>query len=65
MTLRDLLSPRQRLLELETEIGELRRELATLKAQNESMRQGMRRCVTCDYRIEFKQRQDEHLANPD
>ena len=25
--------------------------------QNESMRAGMRRCVTCEYRLDFKDRQ--------
>jgi hypothetical protein len=30
--------------------------------QNDSMREGMRRCVTCEYRIDYKQRQDS-LAN--
>ena len=39
------------------EIKRLRRENAKLQAQNESMREGMRRCVTCDYRIDYKQRQ--------
>jgi cell division protein FtsB len=39
-----------------TEITELRAELETLKNQNSSMRQGMRRCVSCEYRIEYKNR---------
>lgn len=43
------------------EIAQLRKELENLRSQNESMRQGMRRCVTCEYRIDFKQRQDETL----
>lgn len=30
-------------------------ELEKLRKQNESMRQGMRHCVSCDYRIEAKQ----------
>ena len=32
---------------------------AALRAQNQSMREGMRRCVTCDYRIDFKNRQGQ------
>lgn len=39
------------------EIKRLREENQTLRAQNDSMREGMRRCVTCDYRIDYKQRQ--------
>ncbi len=33
-----------------------------LQAQNDSMRDGMRRCVTCEYRIDYKQRQEQRLA---
>ncbi|MDX1697210.1 MAG: hypothetical protein R3308_02940 [Thiohalobacterales bacterium] len=36
---------------------QLRSENAMLKEKNESMRRGMRRCVTCDYRLDYKQRQ--------
>ena len=39
------------------EIKQLRTELAKLRSQNNSMRDGMRRCVSCDYRIDFKQKQ--------
>ena len=39
------------------EIKRLNVELAELRAQNTSMRDGMRRCVTCEYRIEFKKHQ--------
>ena len=41
------------------ELKELRAELVRLRAQNESMRQGMRRCISCDYRLEAKQRAEE------
>jgi hypothetical protein len=44
-------------LQLQREVAALRRENATLKAQNDSMRNGMRRCVTCEYRLDFKARQ--------
>ena len=55
--LRDLVAPRRRLLQQARELRRLRRELEHLKAQNESMRTGMRRCVSCEYRIDFKRRQ--------
>jgi uncharacterized protein with PIN domain len=41
------------------ELKELREELVRLRAQNESMRQGMRRCISCEYRLESKQRVEE------
>ena len=55
--LKSLLAPRQRLLEQEHEIKQLKKELELLKAQNASMRDGMRRCVSCEYRIDYKNRQ--------
>ena len=55
--LRDLISPRNRLLQQQRRIRQLEQELQSLKQQNNSMREGMRRCVTCEYRIDFKQRQ--------
>ncbi len=54
----EMFSAQKRLWQQRQEIEQLRSELATLRAQNDSMREGMRRCVTCDYRIDFKQRQD-------
>jgi hypothetical protein len=50
----------KRILQLEGEIKQLQREKITLEQQNNSMREGMRRCVSCDYRLEFKNRQDQH-----
>ena len=41
------------------ELKELRAELVRLRAQNESMSQGMRRCISCDYRLESRQRAEE------
>lgn len=55
----ELFSPQRRLLQQEREISQLKQELQALQAQNTSMRSGMRRCVTCDYRIEYKNRQDQ------
>jgi len=55
--LTELLAAQRSLLRLQREVAELRRENAALQALNDSMRQGMRRCVTCDYRLEFKARQ--------
>ena len=53
----DLFSPRARLLRQERRIRQLERQLAELQARNESMREGMRRCLSCEYRIDYKQRQ--------
>lgn len=64
----DLLAPRSRLLQQERDIRQLKKELAALQAQNSSMREGMRRCMTCDYRIEYKNRQGQapvDNSNPD
>jgi hypothetical protein len=58
----DLISPHQRLLQQELEIRKLRGELTALQEQNASMRAGMRRCVTCDYRLQAKRDQD--IATP-
>lgn len=63
-SLRDFLSPRQTLVQQAREIETLKRELAALKTQNDSMRQGMRRCVTCEYRIDFKNRQGQTEPQP-
>lgn len=57
LSLRDLFSPRRRLLQQERRIRQLEQSLQQLEAQNASMREGMRRCVSCDYRLEFKDRQ--------
>ena len=44
----------RRLREQQRELKRLRSEVATLRAQNDSMRQGMRRCITCEYRLDAK-----------
>lgn len=62
MKLLDLLKAQKRMLQQQREIAQLREEIATLKAHNASMREGMRRCVTCEYRIDFKQRQDDAMS---
>ncbi|MBT4519943.1 MAG: hypothetical protein HOC23_08040 [Halieaceae bacterium] len=49
-----LFSQQKRLISQQREISDLRKQLATLSQQNESMRQGMRRCVSCDYRVDAK-----------
>jgi uncharacterized protein with PIN domain len=49
----DLSSAPRILLRQQDEIRQLRKELERLRAQHESMR----RCVTCDYRLDFKARQ--------
>jgi hypothetical protein len=53
----DFFSPQKRLIEQQKTINSLSKEVGKLRAQNDSMRAGMRRCTTCDYRIDFKQRQ--------
>lgn len=60
--LSDIFSTQKRLWQQAQEIAQLRDEVNTLRAQNDSMRQGMRRCVTCEYRIDFKQRHDNGLV---
>jgi uncharacterized protein with PIN domain len=51
-TLMEILAREQRLIQQKQEIRQLRDELVKLRAQNERMRQGMRRCTTCEYRLE-------------
>lgn len=58
-----IFAPHKRLLQQELEIRQLKQELQTLQAQNASMRSGMRRCVTCEYRIDYKNRQDHAVGN--
>lgn len=57
----EILTARKRLWQQEREVEQLREELNTLRVQKDSMREGMRRCVTCEYRIDFKQRQDDDI----
>jgi hypothetical protein len=57
LKLSELFAPQKRLLQQDREIKLLRKELQSLQSQNASMRDGMRRCVTCEYRIEYKNRQ--------
>jgi uncharacterized protein with PIN domain len=59
----EIFSAQKRLWQQRQEIEQLRSELAKLRTQNDSMREGMRRCVTCDYRIDFKQRQEAVLQS--
>ncbi len=58
-----IFAPQKRLLQQEQEIRKLKQELQALQAQNTSMRSGMRRCVTCEYRIDYKNRQDHALGD--
>ena len=52
-----LLDTQKLLRQQQQRIATLEEENAALRAQNQSMRQGMRRCVTCEYRLDFKDRQ--------
>ena len=55
----DLWDTQKRLLQQQRRIASLEQENAALRAQNQSMRDGMRRCVTCEYRIDFRNRQGQ------
>ncbi len=48
----------KKLREQAQELQQLREQLRQLHAQNESMRMGMRRCVTCEYRLIAKEKVD-------
>jgi hypothetical protein len=48
--LRDFFRREQLLAALRRELAATRVELAEQRLQNERMREGMRRCLTCDYR---------------
>ena len=57
--LSEFFAAQKRLLRQDEEIKRLRAEVEKLQAQNASMRDGMRRCVSCEYRIDFKNRQGQ------
>ena len=59
----DMFAPQQRLWQQAREITDLKQQLTKLQMQNDSMREGMRRCVTCEYRIDFKSRQGQADIN--
>jgi cell division protein FtsB len=50
------LEQEKRLRAQHSELQQLRAEVLALRAQNESMRSGMRRCISCEYRLEVKER---------
>jgi cell division protein FtsB len=58
MKIADFFRQQKVIVQQQREIGKLQAELEKLRSQNDSMRVGMRRCTTCDYRIDFKNRQD-------
>jgi len=55
--IKKLLAPQRTLALQQREITLLKKKLEKLQTQNDSMRDGMRRCTSCDYRIDFKSRQ--------
>lgn len=57
-TLREFFTRQKTVYLQQREIEKLLAEIDRLQAQNSSMRDGMRRCVSCEYRIDYKQRQD-------
>jgi len=50
------LQPLRTINQLQRQLAELSRDVTKLRRENASMRAGMRRCVTCEYRIECKNR---------
>jgi TolA-binding protein len=52
MKLLDTFARERRLRDQEKEIRELRQEIERMRAKNERMQEGMRRCVSCEYRLE-------------
>ncbi len=60
--LADLFDRERRLAQQERALTDMRAELEQLRAQNESMRTAMRRCITCDYRLDAKARDREASA---
>lgn len=59
------LKPLQTVYLLQQQVAELTHEVDKLRRENDSMRTGMRRCVTCEYSLDYqinnKQRQrDAH-----
>ena len=48
----EILAQERRMREQKREIQELREEIEKLRTKNERMREAMRRCLTCDYRLE-------------
>ena len=55
--LKEFFSTQCNVMQLRQEVAALRKRNARLESQNESMRQGMRRCLTCEYRLDVKSRQ--------
>lgn len=51
-----LLSLPIKLQQQATQITRLQRQVALLEQKNLSMREGMRRCITCEYRIDHIKR---------
>ena len=60
--LAEILGHERRLRSQQREIRGLREEIQQLEQQNARMREGMRRCVTCDYRIEVVARREAEGA---
>jgi cell division protein FtsB len=52
MRLFERISQERRLRAQAAEISALRKQVERLEAQNQSMKDGMRRCLTCEYRLE-------------
>lgn len=60
--LSEIFGHERRLRSQERELRGLREEVRKLQEQNARMREGMRRCTTCDYRIEVVARREAEGA---
>lgn len=56
----DTVSQARLLAQKDEQLAALREELEAARAENARMREGMRRCVTCEYRIEVRSKRTEH-----
>lgn len=56
----DTISQARLLAQKDEQLAALRAELEAARAENARMREGMRRCVTCEYRIEVRSKRTEH-----
>ena len=63
-TLSELFAREARLLQQQKELQGLRKEVDSLQTQNERLRQAMRRCLTCEYRLEVVGVRGESRSQP-
>ncbi len=56
----DSVAKARRIAQQEEELAALRAELERTRADNARLKAAMRRCVTCDYRLEVRAQRSEH-----